>query len=91
MRDYLRRKRSARRLRTDMGAAFGVDAGLAQGIEFEATLEPRKAIFDGSADRLLVVSVTSMQARLASAKSLAELIERQAPTSGPELPLRWTA
>lgn len=42
----------------DIGAAIGVDAGLAEGIELECALDPRKVIVDGLAHRFLVVVVT---------------------------------
>ena len=52
VRDDLRRHGRSRRLLADIGAALGIDASLAERIEFEPALDPREAISDGYATSL---------------------------------------
>jgi hypothetical protein len=70
-----------------MSATLGIDARLAQRVEFQSALNPRIPIFDRLADGLLIMRIAAVEAGLAAAIAFAKLIERHAPASAPEFAL----
>ena len=74
MRDDLRRHRRARRLLADIGAPLGIDARLAERVEFQPALDPREAISEWRRHVVELVRVAPVQTGLQPAISGADFV-----------------
>ena len=64
VRDDLRRHGRTRRLLTDIGAPVGIDASLAERIEFEPALDPRESISEWRRHVVELVRIAPVQTGL---------------------------
>ncbi len=73
-----------------VSATLWVDAGLAQCIKCERSLDPAIAIVHRLADPRHVMSVAAVETRLAPVVSLPQLVHAHGTQTKPELTLRRT-